>query len=170
MKIKEELKKARNRQCLTQCDLSERVPISREMIAKIETGTRKLPNDLRSTLAEALDDVEFFFASWNDAAGEVSIPFFDGEHIDQHPSSMVFLVKLETSEALERLSGVSWIKPIHTRSTDEKEEMKKLLFELLDSAASMINLVAVICREYGFSLRKIFKQWRLTLKIRKYQK
>lgn len=170
MKIGEELAKARKRQGITQEQLSYDLPVSRESIAKYETGARKLPDDLRCVVAEAVDDVEFFFASWQDAAGEASIPFFNGDYIDRHPASMVFLVKHETGEALERLKDVSWVKPVHTRTTDEKEEMQKVLFELLDAAASTINLVAVVSRDYGFSLRKIFKQWRLTLKIRKYQK
>jgi transcriptional regulator with XRE-family HTH domain len=170
MNIGVELAKARKRQGLTQEQLSYDLPVSRESIAKYETGARKLPEDLRRSVAEAVDDVEFFFASWQDAAGEASIPFFNGDYIDRHPASMVFLVRQETTEALKHLNEVSWIKPIHTRSQSEKEDMQRVLSELLDAAASTINLVAVVSREYGFSLRNIFKQWRLTLKIRKYQK
>ncbi|MBU8773217.1 helix-turn-helix domain-containing protein [Cytobacillus oceanisediminis] len=169
MKIGAELVKARKRQELTQQQLSFDLPVSRESLAKYETGTRNLPEDMRQLIAHSLDDVEFYFATWNDAAGEVSIPFFNGDYIDQHPASMVFLVQTETKEALDHLSKVSWVKPIHTRTEQEREEMKQTLFEILDAAASMINLVAVICREYRFSMKKLFKEWRLTLKARRMQ-
>ncbi|KHD85664.1 helix-turn-helix domain-containing protein [Bacillus ginsengihumi] len=168
MKLGEELAEARKRNGLTQEQLAEQLPISRESLAKYETGKRSYPEDMRPIIANAVDDPEFFFDNWENATGYVSIPYFDGEHIDQHPSSMVFLVKLETDEALEKLKQIHWHKSIHTRSEREKEEIKQLLFELLDAAASMINLVAVICREHKFSMKKIFTQWRLSLRSRKY--
>lgn len=168
--IGEELAKARKRQGYTQEQLASGLPLSRESIAKYETGARKLPDDMRRPIAEAVDDVEFYFITWNEAAGEVSIPFFNGEFVDQHPASMVFLVKQETVEALEHLRRVSWVKPIHMRNQAEREDMEKVVFELLDAAASIINLVAVVSREYRFSMKKLFKQWRLTLKARRYHK
>lgn len=170
MKIGEELAKARKRKGISQDQLAHCLPISRESVAKYEVGTRKLPDDLRGSVAIAVDDEEFFFAMWNDAAGEVAIPFFNGDYIDQHPASMVFLVNQETNEALDHLRLVSWVKPVHMKNEMEKEEMQKVIFELLDAAASIVNLVAVVCREYRFSMRKIFKAWRLTLKVKKYKK
>ncbi|MDE3837899.1 XRE family transcriptional regulator [Bacillus methanolicus] len=168
--IGKELAKARKRQGYTQEQLAMDLPVSRESLAKYETGARKLPDDMRRPIAEAVDDVEFYFITWNEAAGEVSIPFFNGDYVDHHPSSMVFLVKQETDEALEQLRRVCWFKPVHMRTETEREDMQKVVFELLDAAASTINLVAVVCREYGFSMRKLFKQWRLTLKARRLQK
>ena len=170
MKIGEELAKARKRQGITQEQLSFELPVSRESIAKYELGSRKYPEDMRPIIAQQLDDVEFYFATWNDASGIVSIPFFNGDYIDHHPASMAFLVQKETDEAMKQMTNACWIKPVHTRTDTEKEDMKKVIFETLDAAASMINLVAVICREYGFSMKKIFSEWRLTLKARRMEK
>ncbi|CEG25969.1 helix-turn-helix domain-containing protein [Bacillus sp. B-jedd] len=167
MAIGEALAKARKRQGYSQEDLSAHLPISRESVAKYETGSRRLPDDMRKPIAEALDDVEYYFVTWKEAAGEVAIPFLNGEHVDHHPSSMAFMVKGETAEALQHLEKVSWTKPVHTRTEAEKEDMKKVLFELLDAAASIINLVAIVAREYRFSLKEIFKVWRVSLKLRK---
>lgn len=167
MDIGKELADARKRQGYSQEQLSLELPVSRESLAKYETGSRRLPDDMRQPIAEAVDDAEYYFATWTDAAGVVSIPYLNGEYIDQHPASMVFLVKRETDEALEQLTSVDWIKPVQARTDLEKEDIKKLIFELLDAAASIINLVAIICREYGFSMKHIFKQWRITLKARR---
>lgn len=167
--IGEELAKARKRKGYSQQELSMNLPISRESLAKYETGSRHLPSDMRRPIAEALDDVEFYFTTWSNATGEVSIPYLNGDYVDQYPSSMVFLVKRETDEALEQLKRVCWDKPIKTITDSEKEEIKRLVFELLDATASMINLVAIVCRDYGFSMKQIFKQWRITLKARRLQ-
>jgi transcriptional regulator with XRE-family HTH domain len=170
MKLGEELAVARKRKGLTQEKLSENLPISRESLAKYETGTRPYPEDMRPIIASGVDDPEFFFTTWEDASGQVSIPYFDGDFIDRHPSSMAYLVKAETEEAINQLDKVSWSKPIHMRTEQEREDMKRVIFELLDAAASMINLVAIICREYNFSMSTIFKQWHISLKSRRYEK
>ncbi|GAA0313585.1 hypothetical protein GCM10008967_00080 [Bacillus carboniphilus] len=170
MAIGEEIGNARKRQGLTQEELSMKLPISRESISKYEKGGRSVPKDMRKHIAEGIDDTELYFATWNEAAGVVSIPFFNGEHIDQHPASMKHLVQFETNEALEQLERLSWVKPIHTRTDREKEEVKQAIVEVLDAAASMINLVAVLCREHKFSMKQIFKAWRSSLKVRRYSK
>jgi transcriptional regulator with XRE-family HTH domain len=172
MKVKEgeELASARKRQGLTQQQLSFKLPISRESIAKYETCRQGFPKDLRSITAEAIDDEEYYFVRWNESAGDVSIPYLNGEFIEHHPTSMMILVKRESLEALDHLEKACWYKPVHIQNEIEREEMKKVVFEVLDAAASMINLVALISKEYRFSMVQIFKQWRLTLKARRLQK
>ncbi|MCL6571731.1 MAG: helix-turn-helix domain-containing protein [Bacillus sp. (in: Bacteria)] len=170
MKIGEELARARKRQGLTQEQLAIDLPLSRESIAKYEIGSRRFPDDMRRPIAQLIDDEEYYFKTWGDAAGEVSIPFLNGEYIDHHPASMAFLVQRETDEATKQLTRVCWSKPINSQNEREREEVKKAVFETLDAAASMINLVAVICREYKFSMKKLFAEWRLTLKVRRMEK
>ncbi|PAQ15042.1 transcriptional regulator [Bacillaceae bacterium SAOS 7] len=170
MKIGEKIAEARKRVGFTQKDLSEgeEVFCSREAIAKYETGKRPFPKDHFQGVAHTLDDPQFYFDSWEETTGYVSIPFFDGDYIDQHPSAMKYMVKKETYEALENMDKVCWIKPVHIRNNAEQEEIKQVIKELLDAAASMINLVAILCREYGFSMRSIFKQWRLSTKAKRW--
>lgn len=170
MKIGEELARARKRQGLTQDQLAFELPLSRESIAKYELGSRRLPEDMRRPIAQQIDDEEYYFKTWGDATGEVSIPFLNGDYVDHHPASMAFLVQRETDEATQQLTRVCWTKPAHTHTESEREEVKKAVFETLDAAASMMNLVAVICREYGFSMKKLFAEWRLTLKVRRMEK
>jgi transcriptional regulator with XRE-family HTH domain len=166
----EELASARKRKGITQQQLSLKLPISRESIAKYETGRQHFPKDLRALTAEAIDDEEYYFVRWNESAGDVSIPYLNGEFIEHHPTAMMMLVKKESLEALDHLEKACWYKPVRFQNDTEREEMKKVAFEVLDAAASMINLVALISKEYQFSMIKIFKQWRLTLKARRLQK
>ncbi|WHY76263.1 helix-turn-helix domain-containing protein [Neobacillus sp. WH10] len=161
---------ARKRQDMTQDDLSQKINYSRESVAKYENGTRKMPKEIYPHVIQGVDDPELYFQSWQETTGFVSIPFFNGDNIDQHPASLAFLVKKETDEALEQLEITCWSKPARSKTDDEREQMKQVLIELLDSAASMINLVACICREYKFSMKDIFRAWNVSLKIRKFNK
>jgi len=169
-KVGEELAKARKRKGLSQEKLALELPVSRESLAKYEIGTRNIPDDLRDDIAIALDDVEYYFVTWSAAAGEVAIPYLDGDYIDKHPSSMMILTKKETSEALENLENVCWYKPNHCIDDLEKKQLKQAMFEILDAATSLVNLVGVLCRDYKFSMKGIFKEWRLSLKLRNYKK
>ncbi|MFD2924204.1 helix-turn-helix domain-containing protein [Halobacillus naozhouensis] len=170
MTIKDELVKARHRQDFKQLELAFESNYSRETISKVETGDRKYQPEMRRPFAESVDDPEFFFHTWEDAAGHVHIPYFDGDHIYQDPLALHHLVDQEAQEAMEKLDQVKWHKPHSSRSDVEKEEIKRLIYELLDAAASMVNLVAILCRDYGFSMKGLFKDWIITLKARRYKK
>ncbi|UII56681.1 helix-turn-helix domain-containing protein [Cytobacillus spongiae] len=170
MAIGEAMAEARKRQGLTQHDLSQEVNYSRESIAKYETGARKLPREMYSTVTQKIDDPEFYFETWGETTGYVSIPYFDGEHIDRHPASMLILVRSETQEALDHLKQVTWSKPIEAYSDDDREQLRKALLETLDAAASMVNLVATICKKHRFSMKDLFLTWQVSLKARRYKR
>jgi transcriptional regulator with XRE-family HTH domain len=161
---------ARKRQVKTQQELSHGINYSREAISKFETGDRAIPKEIYPMIAQNIDDPQLFFEIWKENAGHVSLPYFDGDYIDQHPTSMMYLVQKETSEALEAIRNANWSKPAKMCSQNEREYMRQVLKETLDAAASMINLVACICKEYGFSMRDLFREWNVSLKIRKYNK
>lgn len=154
----------------TQEELSFELPVSREAISKYETENRKVPDDLMPQFSRKLDDPFLNMALEFQATGGSSIPFLNGDYIDRHPAAMKDLVQRETNEALEHLANACMIKPIHLRTDQEKQEMLQVVMELLDSQASMKNLVAVICKEYKFSMKEIFETWRVTLKARKWKK
>lgn len=170
MAIGQKMAEARIRKDITQDELGKGINYSGSTVGKYENETRNIPKHMLPILANNLDDEEFYFMTWNEAAGVVSIPYFNGDYIDQHPASMAFLVQKETAEALDLIQTVCWVKPVHTRTDVEREQMKKILFELLDAATSMINLVAVICKAYKFSMRTIFRDWRLTTKARRMER
>lgn len=154
----------------TQEELSFELPVSREAISKYETENRRIPKDLMPRFSQTLDEPYFYMEMAAEATGKVSIPVLNGDYIDRHPASMKDLVQRETNEALDNLERVSMIKPVHLRTDEERQEMRKVVMELLDSIASMMNLVAVICKEYKFSMKEIFQAWRATLKARKWNK
>lgn len=167
MAIGEAMASARKRQGMTQQDLSEEVNYSRESIAKYETGTRTLPREMYPTITQKIDDPEFYFETWGETTGYVSIPFLNGENVDRHPASMLFLVKSETEEAIEHLREIPWSKRIDSYTNEDREQLRKALLETLDAAASMINMVASICKKHKFSMKDLFLTWHVSLKARR---
>ncbi|MGG3452327.1 helix-turn-helix transcriptional regulator [Domibacillus aminovorans] len=172
MKPGEKLAYARERAGMTQKELveHEEIAYSREAIAKYETGARTFPKSLYPSVTKALDDPQYYFESWEETTGFVSIPYFDGSFIDRHPAAMVHLVKTETVEAIEQVDLMCWYKPSENRTEHEKEDVRQVIKELLDAAASMINLAAELCKDNGFSMKSLFREWRVSLKVRKYKR
>jgi transcriptional regulator with XRE-family HTH domain len=170
MSAGEAVAQARKDKGYTQEQLAMKLYCSREAVSKYETGDRNVPKDLRSEISLNLDDPHLYMEMAMEATGRVGIPVLNGDYIDKHPASMSYLVQRETHEALDQVLHIDWVKPVDMRTDQEKQDMMKVVMELLDAIASMMNLVAVICKEYKFSMKEIFGSWRATLKARKWKK
>lgn len=70
---------------------------------------------------------------------------------------------------MKSMEKTCWFKPADQYSELEKEEIQKIMKELLDAAASIMNLVAALCKEHRFSMKTIFRQWRASVKARHYK-
>jgi transcriptional regulator with XRE-family HTH domain len=150
----------------TQEQLSIELYCSREAVSKYETGQRKIPKDLLPRISKTLDDPFLDISLGLEATGGVGIPVLNGEYIDIHPASMKDLVQRETDEALEHLAQLCVVKPLHLRKEQEREEVKKVIFELWDAAASIKNLAALLIKKCEYSSKELDEQWKVTLKAR----
>lgn len=161
-----ELARARQRQGMTQEELSARGYVARSTLAGYELNRRNIPDETVRDMTRELDDVDLYFSAWHHAAGDVSIPLMNGKNIDAYSSSMVFLVKHETKEALESVESMHWHLPCEMRNS---ESVEQTISELLDAAASMLNLVACLCKEHKMPMVRIFRKWQVSMKNRGYQ-
>ncbi|AQS55271.1 helix-turn-helix domain-containing protein [Novibacillus thermophilus] len=161
---------AEARQGMTQAELAEKLHLDRTSVGKYETGKRRVPEHMRATIASTLDDPVVYFAAEEEATGGVTIPYLNGERIERSLSAMKELARYEALEALEHLDRVRFHKPPEYWTEEEKAEVQQVMYELLDAAASIQNLVAVSCKDYGFSPKKIYKEWRNTVKKRGWMK
>lgn len=155
---------------MSQQELAKKIHVDRTTVGKYENGKRRIPKDIRPELAKALDDPVVYFAAEEEATGGVTLPYLDGDKIDHSPAAMKELVQWEVNEALEKLKDAHLYKPAGCWSEDEKGNMRTVLYELLDAATSLENLVAVACENYGFSTKKIYLGWRATVKQRGWMK
>ncbi|MGG3924934.1 helix-turn-helix transcriptional regulator [Metabacillus fastidiosus] len=160
----------RKRQGYSQQRLSDEVAYARETISKYENGERTIPKEAYAPLVKTIDDPELYFHVWSEKSDFVSIPYFDGDYINHQSLNILHLVKKETEEAFDHLKHISWEKPAEVLSDYEREEAKQAMIEILDAAASMVNLVAALCREYKFSMKEVFRAWHVSLKSRRYKK
>lgn len=154
------------RRGLTQSELAEKLHVDRTTIGKYETGKRKIPKEMRPIIANTLDDPAVYFAAGEEATGGVTLPYLNGKRIERSLSAMKELAQHEAQEALDHLNKMRFYKPADFWTEDEKVEMQKTMYELLDAAASIQNLVAVSCQKYKFSQRETYNEWRKTVKER----
>jgi transcriptional regulator with XRE-family HTH domain len=157
---------AREEKNITQEQLALELYCSREAVSKYENGKRKIPKDLMPRLSQILDDPFLCMELALEATGRIGLPVLNGDFIEKHPAAMKDLVEKETAEALDHLGRLSVIKPLHLASSSEKEEIKRVVFELWDAATSINNLAALLIKKCGFSAREANEQWKVTLKAR----
>jgi transcriptional regulator with XRE-family HTH domain len=164
------LREGLNDQELKQLEIALETNYSEKTVSAWVTENRRIPKEVRSKISQKVDHPYVYLEMQLEATGGVGIPVLNGDFIDTHPAAMKDLVQIETNEALDNLEKASMIKPIHLRTEEERQEMRKVVMELLDAIASMTNLVAVICKEYKFSMKELFGSWRATLKARRWNK
>lgn len=160
------IRNARKHRQLSPGEFADSLHVSRSLAEKWESGERDVIDTYRRDIAETLDSPELYFETWRESTGFVTLPFLNSKKVDRHPTAMKHMAKREVDEALNHMSNVCWVTPAAVRTDQEREEIRRVIFELLDAATTLINLVAVLVRKYDFSMKRIFRDWRLTVKAR----
>lgn len=163
MAIGQKIAESRKRVGISQQDLAKRVPVTREAIAKYETGDRKFPDDLRSAFCLGLDDALFIKEIQKDATGGTYLPYLDGPIILHEYASLIFMAKRELKEATSHLAEIDVTKPNQLLTDSEVEHIKRTIRELLDAAAAADTLVINLCSRFNLSYSNEVKNWINTL-------
>ena len=121
---------------MKQQDLAREARYSEQTVSAWCTDSRSIQADTLPIVSNYLDEPYLTMETWDKATDGVSIPVLDGDYIERNPASMKELVRFETLEALDNLERVKMIKPIAFQTDEEKEDMKRVIRELLDSACS----------------------------------
>lgn len=158
MAIGEKIAESRRRLGISQQELSTRIPVTRESIAKYETG-RDVPEDLRSVFCQGLDDALFTKDMQREATGGTYIPYLDGPIILHEYASLIFRSRKELKEAKDHLAEIDVTKPIEMMSESEVQHVKRTIRELLDAIATADTLVIDLCSRFGFSYNTEVKNW-----------
>jgi transcriptional regulator with XRE-family HTH domain len=153
---------------LTQEQLSLELPISKELLGKIEIGKRKLKRDVMPFIASELDNVKITTALWGEVTGGVTIPYLDGDYIDHTPAALVMRALREIDEARKNLEQVEATKPVDFMTHEEAESITRANRELLDVASMAITMVGDNCEWFGLSFSDEIKKWKVSLKARRF--
>ncbi|MCK0471430.1 helix-turn-helix transcriptional regulator [Halalkalibacter sp. APA_J-10(15)] len=161
---------SRKRKRISQRELSQNMPTSREAIAKYETNARPVPKELKPFFAHSLDDAHFILEMSNDITGGATIPYLDGEKVEHHYASLTFLAIKELREAKEHLKEINISKPLPFMAEHEVDHIKRTIRELLDSIAASQTLVIDLMQHFDLSYVNEVKQWKSSLMARGYLK
>lgn len=170
MGIGSALKEARESRGETQEQLAFEFNLSRQMVSHIEKERRKLPEDIAPRSVQLLDDGFYSLEVAHLMTGGSFVGKLDGENVDLHRSSVKEKAEEELEEAMAALRHISVVNRPDNTNPEQQEQLKKALLECIDVIVCLSHFVAVICKEYGLSWVRIWKDHKLKLKARKYIK
>ncbi|RJQ07554.1 MAG: XRE family transcriptional regulator [Bacillota bacterium] len=171
MGIATALREARKARGLTQGQLGRRVGYGANMVGMVENGERRLAPDVARSLVEFLDDPRFTAAVQLEASGGIGSPWLDGPRVDTHRSSVARKLIEELQEAID---AVWACEPLtNCRNAADLGEAGNAQ---IDHAARQVvqvktacrTFLAVLCRDYGRSLREIHAEHRADLAAKGY--
>jgi transcriptional regulator with XRE-family HTH domain len=147
---------------LTQQDFAKGINLSRSTITMIEQGKRKMPKDVMGRAVEVMDDGIYAMAAAQEVIGYSWIPILDGPNVDLHRASVAARTNKEVREFLEAMEDICVANPPHSISEHDSAKLDEALDEAADAVVALLHYIAIICREYKKSWRRVW--------IRIYQK
>jgi transcriptional regulator with XRE-family HTH domain len=162
-------KEARRASGVTQKELGRRLHLSRSMIAEIEAGRKRLPRDVARKAVEILNCGFYALEVAAEIAG-IGIGKLDGDSIDLHRSALKEKSLEELQEAMTQISATSLSKKPDRIDRIARDEIYKVIEESMDAVVVLMNFIASICQEYGFSWKEVWQKERRKLEAKGYKK
>jgi len=154
---------------VTQKELASRLHLSRSMIAEIEAGRKRLPRDVARKAVEALDCGFYALEVAAELTG-IGIGKLDGDSIDLHRSALKEKSLEELQEAMSQISATSLSKKPDRLDQMARDEIFKVIEESMDVVVVLMNFIASICQDYGFSWNDVWQRERRKLVAKGYKK
>lgn len=153
---------------MTQQEFADEVEVNRSSFAKVENGTRKAPKDLMARTAEQFDDPRLYIAAAEEVTGGASVPYLDGA--DLHKAATHYKSLEEGEEALAAMRMAPIMKRKDQMTEADRAAVKAAIMENIEAITAFTHHIMVLCREYGFSWRGVWKEHRAELKAKQYMK
>lgn len=152
----------------TRGDAGQIIHVDASLVGKIAKGSRKPSNLVMRAATEHYDDGQLYLAAAAEVTGGASAPWLD--NVDLHRASVLFKTIEEMKEVLVASDQVPISKTNDQINDSERNQIKRLLMEIVEAITALTLLAAVICREYSFSWLGTWKEHRAELKAKKYMK
>jgi len=142
---------------ISQEKLARKFNVSRELIAAIETGRRRVPQDVSPRIARFIDHSAVYTAFQREASGVGPVYL---NNIDDHPLTCVMKMLEEFREVVEKTGEVV---PIlikgPKRATDEdRQKLKEWGLECCEAETANENAMGRVFKEYNMSLAEVWDQ------------
>lgn len=128
--------------------------VSPQLVSNIKHGHRKLQKDIAKASLTTYDCPEYAMELLYEFSDGYTAPVLKGKAIEKHRLSFEEMTLQQVKEVIHILEEVSLAKPPNETTKEEKERIEQVISELLDADMFINNLLAVLAKEYGFSLRK----------------
>lgn len=165
------LREARQVKKISQQALGSMGFCSGKLISAIEREERQPSFDIMGKLTYELDDPRLYMEVAEEVTGGVfSVPWLNGDCVDLHRSSVKEKVEEELNEAIESIRLTRICNNPKTCKSDQRRLIRKSILETIDVLVACTTYIAIMCREYEFSVRELFKEHRNKLVERGYLK
>lgn len=156
---------------MTQQDVGDFLFKSKVDICKFEKGKSTLGRfETMQSLGPRLDDPWFYLAAiFELTGGPFATRKLDGD-VDLHRAVVWRKTIEELTEAAESAeeAEVILIPPV-AASDEQKQVVYDMLLQLIDARVALDHMLAVGCRDYGFSINQLFIDHDTKMETRKYR-
>jgi hypothetical protein len=161
MAVGKTLKALRGR--TSQLKLSMELSVSRESISAMETERTPIPCDISQKLMNKYDDPFFAMSVASEYTNGSWVKPLDGSSVDLHRNSVADVTDEEIVEFLQAFKTVKLAKPPSSVNEYERQKIKEMALEGIDAVYALTHLIAVTCRDYGFSWNELWKEHEMKL-------
>ncbi|MEC1261461.1 helix-turn-helix transcriptional regulator [Bacillus swezeyi] len=151
---------------MTGSQLALDLNVSEQMVSHMKNDRRKMPFDVAEAALRKFDQPFFAMGVMFHFSDGCAPPVFSGDSVERHRLAFEEIMVNEAQEVIRTLHEVSFVKNPKIVSVEEKERVKEAIKELLDVEAWAKNLAALLCKEYGISLKECYRKRGITWKAR----
>lgn len=143
---------------LTQKQIASDLYESYELVNKQTKGTRTMSQDVARRAIQTYQNFEFESSILHEFSGEITSPVMDGQYIERHRMVLEEIAEAEIKDALRIIDEVSLVKPPNVCSNDEREDVRRMMHELIEARVTIDNLLMILERDYGFTVMEETKK------------
>lgn len=129
--------------------------LSPQMISNMKRNQRKMQQDIAKQSMKVYDNFEYALELINQFTDGLIPPVLRGKNIEKHRLAIEAYAEKELKEALEAIVDICLAKPPESITAEEREGVKKIMYESLDAIAFLLNLLLTLEKDYLISVRKI---------------
>jgi len=147
---------------MTGSQLADDLNVSEQMVSHMKNDRRKMPIDIAEAALKKFDQPFFAMGIMHHFSDGCAPPVFSGDSVERHRLAFEEIMVNEAQEIVKTLHEVSFVKNPKIVTAEEKERVIEAIKELLDVEAWAKNLAALLCKEYGISLKECYRKRQIT--------